>query len=127
LNPYTRTEAETIAWESGIKTEKGKNGGLYVTTEDNGDYIKVKGVDFGALGAKAFHASVASDLNEGMIELYIDRLQGTKIGSLSISNTGDEKKWKLKRTNVRKTPGVHDLFLVFKGNFDGKMFKIDYW
>lgn len=127
LNPYTRTEAETIAWESGIKTEKGENGRLYVTNVDNGDYIKVKGVNFGALGAKAFYASVTSDSDEGMIELYIDSLHGAKIGSLAISNTGDEKKWKLERTNVRKAPGVHDLFLVFKGNFGEKTFKIDYW
>src|SRR5699024_4446545 len=57
LDAYTRTEAETIAWESGIETEKGENGRVYVTNVYDGDYIKIKGVNFGSLGAKVFYAS----------------------------------------------------------------------
>src|SRR3954463_3897544 len=60
LNPYEKTEAETICWESGIETQTSEKTGLYVTAIDDGDYIKVKSVDFGDGGAKAFAASVAS-------------------------------------------------------------------
>jgi arabinoxylan arabinofuranohydrolase len=43
LNPYTRQEAETIAFSSGLKTEVASEGGLAVSFINNNDYIKVKG------------------------------------------------------------------------------------
>ena len=48
LNPYGRQEAETIAWGSGIETEPSSEGGMNVGWIENGDYVKVKGVAFGA-------------------------------------------------------------------------------
>ena len=47
LNPYLQTEAETIAWESGVQTEvtSDTGGGMDVTSINNGDYIKVRSVD----------------------------------------------------------------------------------
>ncbi len=127
LNPYIRTEAETIAWESGIKTKKESRNHVYVTDINNGDYIKVSGVNFGNRGAKVFYASVASASKGGTIELRIDSLNGTKIGSLLVSNTGGWTKWKLKEVSVHEAEGVHDLFLVFKGNTGKKLFNFDYW
>ena len=60
LNPYTRVEAETIAWSSGLKTEPKNEGGMNICKIDNDDYIKVKGVDFGDTGAGVFTANVLS-------------------------------------------------------------------
>jgi arabinoxylan arabinofuranohydrolase len=48
LNPYQRVEAETIAWESGVKTAKSADGGVYVTGIHDGSYIKVCNVDLAA-------------------------------------------------------------------------------
>jgi hypothetical protein len=127
LNPYIRNEAETIAWEKGVKTEKSGIRSVYVTDINNSDFIKVEGVDFGNKGAAVFSASVASALNGGEIELRIDSLAGTKIGSLPISNTGGWDNWKLKSTSVNNASGVHDLFLVFRGNPGEKLFNFDYW
>jgi len=71
LNPYVRTEAETICWSSGIETEKCSEGGMNVGFIENGDYIKVKGVNFGT-GAASFEARVASATNGGNIEIRLD-------------------------------------------------------
>ena len=60
INPYIKNEAETMAFSEGLKTEfatewerniawdKGSKiaDRLFVTAVHNGDYIKVKGVDF---------------------------------------------------------------------------------
>jgi len=127
LNPYIRNEAETIAWESGVKTEKSKSKGIYVTDIDNGNYIKVKGVDFGNKGAASFSASVASALNGSEIELRIDSLNGTKIGLLPVSKTGGLKNWKQQSTSIKNASGVHDLYFVFKGKSGEKLFNFDYW
>ena len=126
LNPFIRTEAECIAWESGIKTERDSKTGMYVTDIDNGDYIKVKGVNFGK-GAGVFKANISSGLNDGEIELRIDSLNGFKIGSLAVSNTGGLKHWQLESTSINNATGVHDLFFVFKGNPGKKLFNFDWW
>ena len=83
LNPFLQTEAETIAWESGVQTEvtSDTGGGMDVTNIQNGDYIKVKSVDFGT-GATSFSARVASSTSGGSIELHLDNLTSSSDRSL---------------------------------------------
>ena len=127
LNPYLRTEAATMAWESGIETEKESNNRVYVTDVDNGDFIKVKGVNFGDKGAGVFSAGVASASDGGVIELHIDSVKGPTIGTLMVSNTGGWFNRTTKYTSVNGASGIHDLFLVFKGSSGEKLFNIDDW
>ena len=117
LNPFMQTEAETIAWESGVQTEATSDtgGGMDVTAIDNGDYIKVRSVDFGA-GATSFDARVASSTSGGNIELHLDSLSGTLIGTCAVSGTGGAQTWSTKSCTVSSTTGVHDLFLKFTGS-----------
>lgn len=127
LNPYKRTEGETIAWSVGLKTQKSENVGMYVTNINNADYIKVREVDFGTTGASLFCANVACGSNGGEIELRIDGINGTIIGSLPVSYTGGWDEWMLKSTNINNVTGKHDLYLVFKGKGTEELFNIDYW
>ena len=76
LNPFVRTEAETIAWESGVKTAKSDAVGVYVTDIHNGACIRVCSVDFGDKGSSKFLASVASATKGGAIELRLDSETG---------------------------------------------------
>ena len=125
LNPYKRTEAETIAWAEGIETVKNEKTGVYVTNINNGDYIKVRSVDFGK-GIKKFEASVAADSAGGEIEIRIGSVDGDLLGVCEVSNTGDWLHWTTVSGKVKKTKGVHDLFLVFKGS-KGELFNFDWW
>ena len=97
LNPFLQTEAETIAWESGVQTEvtSDTGGGMDVTAIDNGDYIRYRSVDFGA-GATSFDARVASSTSGGSIELHLDSLSGTRIGTCAVSGTGGAQTWTTK-------------------------------
>lgn len=123
LNPFQRTEAETIGWEEGIETAKDSTIGVYVTDISNGDYIKVRSVDFGK-GAKSFEASVASTSSGGAIEIRLDGKDGKLLGTLNISATGGT--WKILSTKMEKTKGIHDLYFVFKGG-EGNLFNFDWW
>jgi len=125
LNPYKRVEAETIGWEEGIETSSDSKTGVYVTDIDNGDYIKVRSVDFEG-GAKSFEASVASAIVGGTIEIYLDSLAGTLLGVCNIKNTGDWKKWDIQYCKLKATKGVHDVYFVFKGG-EGDLFNFDWW
>ena len=128
LNPYRRTEAETIAWASGLKTENGRNRGVYVSDIHNGDYIKVREVDFGTKQPRTFTACTASALQGGCIEVRLDSLGGQKVAEARIPNTGGWEEWKKVRANVTENvSGKHDLFLAFKGYKGMKLFNFDWW
>lgn len=126
LNPFVRTEAETIAWESGIETAKSDAVGVYVTNIHDGAYIKVCAVDFGDKGASKFLASVASGTEGGVVELRLDSETGPLIGTLKAKPTGALDKWKTQSCRVRGAKGVHDLYLKFTGG-DGPLMDFDWW
>lgn len=125
LNPYNTVEAETICWSSGVKTEKCREGGMNVCAIENGDYIKVKGVDFGS-GAASFEVRVASASSGGSIEIHLDSLTGTPAGTCVISGTGAWQTWVTQSCGVSDINGVHDLYLKFAGG-SGNLFNVNWW
>ena len=126
LNPYQRVEAETMAVSYGLKTDRRAGSQHYITSIHNGDWLKVRSVDFGEKGATNFSACVAGLMQGGSIELRIDALGGSVIGTLDVSPTGGSEQWKVQTTQVNAVKGVHDLYLLFKGG-DEELFNVDYW
>ncbi len=126
LNPYQRVEAETIAWESGVKTAQSDAVGVYVTNIHNGACIRVCSVDFGAKGASKFLASMASIIKNSSIELRLDSETGPLIGTLKAKPTGAVDKWKTQSCRVRGAKGVHDLYFKFTGDGPSLM-NFDWW
>jgi arabinoxylan arabinofuranohydrolase len=127
LNPYKRTEAETVAFSKGVKAVENKEKGVIITSIHHGDYIKVRDVDFGKTGPSAFKASASSRYSGGTLEIHIDGVDGKLIGTLGISYTGEWENWKEFSTNTEKVTGVHDVYFVFKGEQPHMLFNFDYW
>ena len=116
LNPFIRHEAETMAWEQGIETERSTNAGVYVTEISNVDFKK---------GAGIFQTNVSS-ASGGFIEIHVDSRNGELLGSCEVKNTGGLQSWTTVSTKVNKTKGVHYLYFVFKGN-QGNLFNFNWW
>ncbi|WP_020516015.1 family 43 glycosylhydrolase [Paractinoplanes globisporus] len=125
LDPYVRQEAETIAWSSGVETEPASEGGMNVGYIDNGDYIKVKGVAFGA-GATSFSARVASAASGGKIELRLGGTSGTVAGTCTVPGTGGWQTWTTITCPVSGATGTQDLYLRFTGG-SGSLFNVNWW
>jgi hypothetical protein len=125
LNPYLRQEAETIASESGVETQPSSEGGMNVGWIENGDWIKVAGVAFGA-GATAFQARAASATGGGTIELHLDSVGGTQVGRCSVPGTGGWQTWSTVSCSVAGAVGTHDLYLRFTGG-TGFLFNVNWW
>ncbi len=125
LNPYVATEAETIAWSSGVETESSSEGGMNVGSINNGDYIKVKGVNFGT-GASSFEARVASATSGGNIELRLGSPTGTLVGTCTVQGTSGWQTWTTRSCAVSGATGVHDLYLRFTGG-SGFLFNVNWW
>lgn len=133
LDPYQRTEAETIAWQKGITTEVCSAPGGYVeslnlnvTDIDDGDWIAVANADFGEEGPTAFLANVASSVG-GEIEIRLDSPTGEVIGTLEVAPTGGDQVWKILECDVKRVTGVHNIFFMFKGEGKTNLFNFDYW
>ena len=138
LNPYQRVEAETMAWGYGLKSAKmgiqntgvvkdmpystGKRN-MYVFDIDGGEYIRLRGVDFGQ-GAKKFQLTAASN-GSLTVTLRLDSTDGPVIGVLTVNSTGSVEKYKQFTTKVNGASGVHDLYLCF--DKAEKENRLDWW
>ena len=133
FNPYVRVEAETIGWQAGINTEQISDNAQQsfsnrvVTDIDNGDWIAVSNVDFGNDGASSFTAAVANGSAASSIEIRLDSPDGKLIGELSIPAVTDEDQYSELQTKIEGANGVHHLFLVFRGEENSQLFKLNYW
>lgn len=125
LNPYERTEGETIAWSRGVEVEDAGDDGRCIASLENNDYVKVKSVDF-LTGALSFEATVASATSGGNIELRLGATDGQLLGTCAVAATGGWQVWDSVTCDVETVSGVHDLFLVFTGG-SGSLFNLDWW
>ena len=139
LNPYNIVQAETMNWGYGLKSAKVgiENTGdvnkmppstgrrnMYIYDLDDGEFIRLRGIDFGSRGATKFTISAAAE-GAATITLRIDKQDGPVIGTVSIGSTGSVNDYRMFQTSVRRTTGVHDLYLCFsrvKGDT-----RLDWW
>ena len=138
LNPYQRVEAETMAWGYGLKTAKmgipntgvvadmpastGRRN-MYVFDINNGEYIRLRGVDF-ASGAKRFNITAAAK-GKCQVTLRIDSSEGPVIGKVNITDTGSVETYQTFTDAVSEVLGVHDLYLCFSRA--GGDVHLDWW
>lgn len=127
--------------------------GVAVCDIDNNDYIKVSNVDFGDDKAIGFTVSAACgkglpatdttedkngnvifnpdcDTVSGDLELWLDygTDDETKIGTVAISDTGGTNTYKPFTIDLdTKISGIHDLYFIFRGEEDAKLFNLDSW
>ena len=140
LNPYRRVEAETMAWGFGLKSAKmgientgvvkdmpesvGKKN-MYIFDVNDGEYIRLRGVDFGK-GAKQFSIIAAAAAKAGCnVTLRLDSQDGPVIGTATVKSTGSVDKYKTFSTKVVGATGVHDLYMCFS-NAQGDI-RLDWW
>ncbi len=122
---YRQISASEFNSQLGIETESCSEGGLNIGFIDNGDYIKFNSVDFGS-GASSFDARVASAASGGSIEVRLDSISGTLVGTCQVSTTGGWQNWVTKSCTISAATGTHDVYLVFKGGA-GNLFNLQWF
>jgi hypothetical protein len=85
---------------------------MYIYDLNDGEYIRLRGVDFGEKGAKQF-AITAAATGTATITLRLDSQKGDIIGTAVIGKTGSVEKYKSFTAKVKNATGVHDLYLCF--------------
>lgn len=128
LNPYVKTEAETIAFSEGFKSFKNDQVGVFVTAMKNGSYIRVRDVDFREVGASKFTVRIGTTHNDPVsLEVHLDSMDGKLLGTIKVPRTGGSDRWQLRTIDIPKVTGVHDLYFVVKGKPATNLMYFDYW
>lgn len=122
LNPYETVQAETMASSWGVKLDRLDGTRHYVTSIHNGDWIKLRNVDFGEVEPVLLSLEILNFKNEGKIEFYLDEMGGKPIVSMDIINDN----MMVKAPVTPGVTGVHDLYILFRGG-DEELFDLDWW
>lgn len=126
FNPFRKVEAETMAWGYGLKTAPNADKSLSVVDVNNGEYICVRGVNFGKNKARCFEVS-ALPLEGGNLKIRLDAPDGKIVGNVNIPQGNETSKYELYSCEVNAVSGIHDLYLCFEGENNKDLFELDYW
>jgi glucuronoarabinoxylan endo-1,4-beta-xylanase len=137
---FSTYEAEENDGQSaGLVTDKNVAGKSYLTHVKNGDYIKYGNLNFAdgtangtvdKLHMLAMNAVVSSQAG-GTIEVRLDDpVSGKVVGTMAVPASSDPERWLTVSTMIDTNPtdgayGYHDMYLVFKGESIGQLFKVD--
>ncbi len=113
VNPYEVVQAETMFTQAGI-TVSGDGRDAYVTSIDNGDFTKVKGVQF-SNGLNSLSVKVRTSSN-GSIEVRENSPSGTLLGTINVSNTNGS--FKDFSGTMKNVSGSKNICFVFKSKLD---------
>ena len=99
-------------------------GNTCITDVNDGEYIRVRGVDFGQKGAKSFTLTAAAK-GAATVTLRLDSQDGPVIGVLTVKETGSVDRFRQFTTKVKGAADLHDLYLCFdKSSGD---IRLDWW
>ncbi len=119
---YTTIPATGFDNFSGITAEK--SGTInYIADIDADDYAFFENIIFDTeLETAIFRC--ANNSGDGVIEIRLDDAGGEMIGSCTITSTGSWDTWIDYSFSISQVSGVHDIYLIFKGNGDD-LFRIE--
>lgn len=112
-NTTAFTEAECFDDEDGVQVESSNGDGENLGHLDNGDWARYN--DINLSNVNSFNAMLSARNSNRSIEIRLDSLNGTLIGTLSVPNTGEWHSYVNRTTTISSVSGTHDVFLIFKG------------
>ena len=124
VDPYIENSATMIAVQGGVNTTAADAiatfygaGAMALANMDEGAFVKVRGVDFGATSPTSVTAMLkVAGGGEGAIQIRVDSLDGEIVGYVNVDRlTGVEYEAYTSELDTKIT-GVHDLYFIFCGD-----------
>ncbi|MCR4625810.1 MAG: family 43 glycosylhydrolase [Lachnospiraceae bacterium] len=121
LNPYEKINGATFAVMAGVDTapadevsKKYGCGNLLLTAINDGDFVKLQGVDFGDKGAKKLTATVRTNGKDGVIRITTKYPNGEVAGYMAVK--GDSAETTVISAELDNAiTGLQDVFFTFSG------------
>lgn len=113
FDAYSQIEAESYSSLSGQNMKKVDiSGGYGIGYINSGDFAVYNNVNFGSTGATSFKARIATQ-NNTTIQIRSGSSNGTLLGTLSVTSTGNYNTYQEISCSVSSVTGVHNIYLVF--------------
>jgi hypothetical protein len=131
LDPYKTVEAETMSQSWGVKLDRMAGARHYVTSIHNGDWTKVRNVDFGSEAPKEITVEVLNVKNPGVIEFYANSISGKPFARIEVDGSKNIITSPITQhpspTTQHPSPTTqHDVYILFRGG-DEQLFDFDWW
>ena len=108
----------------GLKTDRLAGKDHYVRKVDNGDWIRIREVDFGEEGPKNVTIETLNFQNPGTVEFYLDAMSDQPFARVQVDGT--QKVQTVDVRTRRPVTGKHDVYILFRGG-DEQLFDLDWW
>jgi Carbohydrate binding module (family 6)/F5/8 type C domain len=109
---------------SGVALEPCAEGGQDLTAIENGDWSAYSNIS--VTNVNTFVARVASSNTGGSIQIRLDSLTGTLLGTCQVPNTGGSRIYANAYCGLTNASGTHSLYLVYAGNGTG-LFNVQFF
>ncbi|MFD0676073.1 MULTISPECIES: TIM-barrel domain-containing protein [unclassified Paenibacillus] len=115
VDAFGTIEAETAATRQGVDVAVcSDEGGKYMLNHIvNGDWVKFSDIDFGTGGVNGFEARLASGLQGGTLEVWIDSMADQRAVEMKFGSTGSWNTWNTIQAPSQSITGIHDVYLKF--------------
>ena len=118
-------EAESYTSVSGVALQSCSEGGQSIVKTQDGAYAVYNNVAFGG-GFSSFTARGRSGAGNGKIEVYLDSLAGSPVGSCILGNTGSGLPFTTASCNLgAAATGSHNVYLKFSGSVELDWFRLE--
>ena len=108
-----RVAADGFSAQQGIKTMVCREGGQCIVRVDDADWVRYDNVDCGA-GSEQIEFRAASQTGGGTIEVHLDKPDGALLGTCTVTDTGNQQRFKSFTAKIQRTEGKKTICLVFR-------------
>lgn len=128
LNPYSRVEAETLAWQAGIEmvSDPLDASNRLVSHINSGDWIGIRQVNFNS-GATQFVLGVRDVAHDTIVEIREQTPEGQQIGQAVIKAGTASNETTEVIIDVELEAKTTNLYFVFRSSSQENLINFDYW
>ena len=112
---YATLQAEAANDLSGVQSQAtvDEGGGENVGFIADGDSMRFDKFDFGPVPATILDVRVASDAEDGQMDVRLDAPDAPPVGTLRVTRTGGWQNWRTDEVTLTPVTGVHTVYLTF--------------
>ena len=125
---YPTLQAEAASGNQGIQSQdtQDQGGGQNVGWIASGDWLRYDNFDFGPVAATKLDVRVASDAEDGRMDVRLDGPDAAPIGTLRVTKTGGWQNWRTDEITIAPATGVHTVYFTFTKDGDGEFLNINW-
>ncbi|GAA2604708.1 carbohydrate-binding protein [Paractinoplanes durhamensis] len=126
---YQTLQAESASAAEGIEPQdtEDEGGGKNVGWIAGGDALRFDNIEFGEVPATKLDVRVASDAEDGRMEIRLDSPTAEPVGTLRVTKTGGWQNWRTDEVSLTPVTGTHTVYFTFARDDDGEFLNINWF